>query len=71
MALEEALSIPRVVGYTVLAEQPLCIAWTQHPRNATLLVSLPSQTLLGLTLDLTRLPEGKCGMAVVSRQPSH
>ena len=59
MALEEAPSVPRVVGYTILAEQPLCIAWTQHPRAAVLLVSLPSQTLLGLTLDLTRPPEGK------------
>lgn len=59
MVVEEAPAIPRVVGYSILAEQPLCIAWTQQLRAPVLLASMPSQTLRGLSLDLAHPPEGR------------
>ena len=56
-------SLPRVaktVGYTEVHAEVLCIAWIEQGKAPLLLVSLASQTLLGLSPDLASAAQGGC-----------
>lgn len=47
------------MGYTSGIEQVLCITWVKQVKGALLLVALASESLLGLSLDLSQATKGE------------
>ena len=54
--------VAKTFGYTEVHAQVLCIAWLEQAKAPLLLVSLTSQTLLGLSPDLASAAQGGCAV---------
>lgn len=62
MGLGSVPGVAKTVGYTEVHAQVLCIAWIEQAKAPLLLVSLASQTLLGLSPDLASAAQGGCAV---------
>ena len=48
----------RVAGYFSLADHLMCMTWVKQAKTSLLLLSLGSDTLMGVLPDLSQAPEG-------------
>ena len=62
VGLGSVRGVAEAVGYTEVPAQVLCIAWVEQAKAPLLLVSLVSQTLLGLSPDLASAAQGGCAV---------
>ena len=50
--------VARVIGFLPLRDRLVSMAWVRQAKSSLLLLSLASDTLMGLLPDLSQLPEG-------------
>lgn len=51
--------VARVAGFLPLPDSLLCMTWVKQAKTLLLLLSLASDTLMGVLPDLSRAPEGQ------------
>lgn len=51
--------VARVAGYMPLTDHLACMTWVKQANTSLLLLSLASDTLMGLLPDLSHAPEGE------------